>query len=210
LAAQLDEWRGMLPMGLRWQDELPGAFPNATQDMYDGSVYPPPGADGHTNFFAEDLDDAPIASYPYAADIQTAMLRTRYYHLKYLLHRPFLYKALHYPGNMTREDAEGVVVCLKSVLLWPITMSPVRSQKRLIPCLFFWSQNLLSILLVLHLSQQVPILRQIRDNLLDDRFEMDAKETTRLCIDWLRDLKGVDATALWCWTVLEGFHPLDV
>lgn len=94
-------------------------------------------------------------------------------------------------------------------MLWPITMPPISNQKRLVPILFFWSQNILSILLILHFSQQVPILIRIRSNLLGAGFDADAKETTRLCIEWIRDLKNVDATALWCWTVLRAIYPLD-
>jgi hypothetical protein len=208
LAAQLDQWRGLLPAYLNWQEHWGGNFASVNHEMYGGSAYPRPVPDAHQNFFTADLD-APTATYPYAADIQAAVLRTRYYYVRYLVHRPFIFKALHHPEHMTHEDAEGVAVCLKSIMLWPITMSPVRGQKRLVPCLFFWSLNLLGVLLVLHLSQHAPILARIRANLLYDGFEADAKETTRLCIDWIRDLKDIDATALWCWTVLEEFHAMD-
>ena len=88
-------------------------------------------------------------------------------------------------------------------------MSPIRDQKRLVPCLFCWSQNLLGNLIMLHLAQQVPILIRIRTTHLGDRFDLDAKQTTSLYIDWIRDLKDVDATALWCWTVLKALYPLE-
>ncbi|KAI1079428.1 hypothetical protein F5B20DRAFT_163700 [Whalleya microplaca] len=153
LAAQLDQWRELLPVYLRWHEEQPGAFSSQSQGLYvNQSLYPPPVPDFHTNFmFTADLDIPPV-SYPYAVDIQTASLRTRYYYVKYLLYRPFIYKALHHPEQMTRDDADGVVECLKAILKWPIAMSPTCFQKRLVPCLFFWSQNLLGILLVSNLS----------------------------------------------------------
>ncbi|KAI2621106.1 hypothetical protein GGR54DRAFT_639234 [Hypoxylon sp. NC1633] len=210
MAAQLDQWRGLLPVYLRWEEENPGAFSSSAEEIYDDqSMYPPPVPDLHTNFmFTADLDNPPV-NYPYAVDIQTASLRTRYYYVKYLVYRPFVFKALHHPEKVTRDDAEGIAECLKSMLKWPITMSPTCFHKRLIPCLFFWSQNLLGILLILHLTQQVPILIRIRTSLMGTKFDQDANETAILCIDWLRDLKDTDATALWCWEILKGVYSLS-
>ncbi|KAI2771556.1 hypothetical protein F4815DRAFT_496874 [Daldinia loculata] len=210
MAEQLDQWRGLLPVYLRWEEDNPGAFSNPAEEMYgDQSMYPPPVPDLHTNFmFSADLDNPPV-TYPYAVDIQAASLRTRYYYVKYLIYRPFIFKALHHPEQMTRDDAEGVVECLKAMLKWPIAMSPTCFHKRLIPCLFFWSQNLLGILLILHLTQQVPILMRIRASLMGTKFDHDANETAVLCIDWIRDLKDTDATALWCWEILKGIYSLE-
>ncbi|KAK7987927.1 JmjC domain-containing protein [Apiospora arundinis] len=190
LAMQLDRWRGMLPSHLCWQDD-----PANT-----GHVYPPPVPSMHDSFvFTADLDAPPVI-YPFAADIQAAILRTRYYYVKFLLHRPYIYKALHHPESMTHEDAEGVAIALKSTL---------RNQKRLIPCLYCWSQKFLAVLLILHLSQQVPILARIRATHLGDRFNTDAKQTTALYIDWIRDLKDIDPTALWCWSILKEVYSLE-
>ncbi|KAK8126269.1 uncharacterized protein PG998_002028 [Apiospora kogelbergensis] len=219
LAEQLDRWRGMLPSHLYWQDE----------HVNSGHVYTPPVP--HDSFvFTADFDAPPVI-YPFAPDIQAAILRTRYYYVKFLLHRPFIFKALHYPESITHEDAEGVAIALKSAcksttveasllttvlfalfprtVSWPITTSPVRNQKRLIPGLYCWSQKFLAVLLILHLSQQVPILARIRATHLGDRFDADAKQATALYIDWIRDLKGVDPMALWCWSILEEVYSLE-
>ncbi|KAI2607616.1 uncharacterized protein GGS25DRAFT_523139 [Hypoxylon fragiforme] len=210
MAAQLDQWRGLLPVYLRWEEENPGAFSGSAEDLYDDqSMYPPPIPDLHTNFmFTADLDNTPM-SYPYSADVQAASLRARYYYVKYIIYRPFIFKALHHPEHVTRDDAEGIAECLKAMLKWPITMSPTCFHKRLIPCLFFWSQNLLGILLILHLTQQVPILVRIRTSIMGSKFDQDANETAVLCIDWIRDLKDTDATALWCWEILKGIYSLE-
>ncbi|KAK8049123.1 hypothetical protein PG994_010853 [Apiospora phragmitis] len=117
-----------------------------------------------------------------------------------LLHRPFLFKALHYPESITHEDAEGVAIALKSTL---------RNQKWLIPCLYCWSQEFLAMLLLLHLSQQVPILVGIRATHLGDDFDADAKQTTALYIDWISDLKDIDPTARWCWSILKEVYSLE-
>ncbi|KAI2465576.1 hypothetical protein F4781DRAFT_20426 [Annulohypoxylon bovei var. microspora] len=209
MASQLDQWRGLLPVYLRWEEENPGAFSNPAEELYDDqSMYPPPVPDLHTNFmFSADLDNPPV-TYPYAVDIQTANLRTRYYYVKYLIYRPFIFKALHHPEQVTHEDADGIAECLKAMLKWPITMSPTCFHKRLIPCLFFWSQNLLGVLLILHLTQKVPILVRIRASLMGTKFDQDANETALLCIDWIRDLKDTDATSLWCWEILKGVYSL--
>ncbi|KAI1373661.1 hypothetical protein F4677DRAFT_428776 [Hypoxylon crocopeplum] len=209
MAAQLDQWRGLLPVYLRWEEDSPGAFSNPAEGLYDDQqMYSPPVPDLHTNFmFTADLDNPPV-NYPHAVDIQAASLRTRYYYVKYLIYRPFIFKALHHPEAMTRDDAEGVAECLRAMLKWPITMSPTCFHKRLIPCLFFWSQNLLGILLILHLTQQVPILARIRTSLMGTKFDQDANETALLCIEWIRDLKDTDATALWCWEILKGIYSL--
>ncbi|KAI1459356.1 hypothetical protein F4805DRAFT_78538 [Annulohypoxylon moriforme] len=209
MASQLDQWRGLLPVYLRWEEENPGAFSTSAEELYDDqSMYPSPVPDLHTNFmFSADLDNPPV-TYPYAVDIQTANLRTRYYYVKYLIYRPFIFKALHHPEQVTHDDAEGIAECLKAMLKWPITMSPTCFHKRLIPCLFFWSQNLLGVLLILHLTQKVPILVRIRTSLMGTKFDQDANETAVLCIDWIRDLKDTDATSLWCWEILKGVYSL--
>jgi len=158
--------------------------------------------------FTTDLDSPP-AQYPYAFDVQAALLRSRYYYAKYLIHRPFLYKALHYPESMTDDDALGVAHCLKASLKWPIAMSPTCKRKRLVPCMFFFTQSFFGILVLLHLSTTVPILRNIRATLCGDRFETDARETVGLYLDWLRDLKVIDVGTVWHWDVVKAIYGLE-
>ncbi|KAK3336255.1 hypothetical protein B0T19DRAFT_34219 [Cercophora scortea] len=224
LALQLDQWRGMLPAPLRWEEDSPGAFPNTDPAAYSETLYSPGGPPmspmipmirTSTNssatpplMFTTDLDAPPIR-YPYALDIQVALLRSRYYYTKYLIHRPFIYKALHAPEFMTNDDAVGVAECLKASLKWPVAMSPTCRHKRLVPCLFFFSQNFLGILILLHLSTTVPILIGIRASLCGERFDMDARETVGLYVDWLRDLKSVDSAARWHWELAKVIYGLD-
>ncbi|KAI0017415.1 hypothetical protein F4780DRAFT_755800 [Xylariomycetidae sp. FL0641] len=191
LAGQLDQWRGLLPVYMRWDDEHPGALPTSSLPDYAATI----ASSG--------------MAFSYAADMQTACLRTRYYYVKYLIYRPYVYKALHHPDRMTNDDAEGVAQCLKASLRWPITMPPTSYHKRLIPCLFFWTQNLLGILVLLHLTQQVPILIRIRATLLGSKFDQDARESVILYMNWIRDLRDVDSNAKQCWTVLKGIYPLE-
>ncbi|KAF4978081.1 hypothetical protein FZEAL_5471 [Fusarium zealandicum] len=206
LGAQLDQWRGMLPGHLRWQDSQPAAFSNPSHEAF-GAVYA--GQSLHGNYmFTSDIDTPP-ANYPYAADIQVAILRTRYYYNKYLIYRPCIFKALHHPEGLTREDAEGAAECLKASLKWPIAMSPPCTNKRLIPIPFFWSQNLFGILILLHLSQQHPMLIRIRSSFCGQHFDVEATETVNIYLDWLRDIKRIDSTANWCWNIIRLIYRLD-
>jgi len=75
--------------------------------------------------------------------------------------------------------------------------------------MFFFTQNFFGILILLHLSTTVPILRSIRSTLCGERFEMDASETIGLYLDWLRDLKPIDGAARWSWEVIKVIYGLD-
>lgn len=62
--------------------------------------------------FTADLGSDPTYT-PYLYDIQVALLRTRYYYTNYVLHQPYVYKALHFPEQLTEKDAEGAAECLR-------------------------------------------------------------------------------------------------
>lgn len=192
LAMQLDHWREtLLPKHLQWEEDAPENLPG--------------GSASRQAMFTADLS-APPVPYRYAMDIQVALLRTRYYHTKHFIHRPFLYKALHHPDQMAQGDAEGVAACLRACLKWPLTMNPVCTRKRLIPSVFFWTQNLLGVLIVLYLSEKVPVLLSIRTTLCGENFEFEARETVALAMEWIRDLKEADAAAEWAWDVVKRLY----
>ncbi|KAH6854643.1 hypothetical protein B0I37DRAFT_362683 [Chaetomium sp. MPI-CAGE-AT-0009] len=235
LAIQLEQWRGMLPVHLRWHDDTPGVFPNTAVDLYNATSaslftpattpmspsipttthpQPQPQQQHHQAaaqaplMFTTDLDGPP-PRYPYVLDVQVALLRSRYYYTKYLIHRPFVYKALHHPDTMAHADALGVATCLRAALKWPVAMSPTCRNKRLVPCSVFFTQNFFGILVLLHLSTTVPALSRVRrGGLCGERFEVDARETVGLYLDWLRDLKGVDHGAVWHWEVVRALYGL--
>ncbi|KAK4127053.1 hypothetical protein N657DRAFT_653391 [Parathielavia appendiculata] len=224
LALQLEQWRGMLPAHLRWHEDAPGACPSSNANLYFTPATTPVSPTVPTTagaqpaapvvaapsplMFTTDLD-VPPPRYPYVLDVQVALLRSKYYYTKYLIHRPFLYKALHHPDSMAHEDAVGVAECLKASLKWPVAMSPTCRHKRLVPCSFFFTQNFFGILVLLHLSNTVPILRRIRSTLCGERFELDASETVALYLDWLRDLKAVDVGTEWHWEVIRTVYGLE-
>ena len=114
LASELDDWRFSLPLALQWPEDDPTAFPGPSP-LYAVRPYhqqlDPSLASGHSLFTA-DLDQ-PMVPLNHIYDIQVALLRTRYYYAKYMVHRPFIYKVLHFPKQVTKGDAEGAATCLK-------------------------------------------------------------------------------------------------
>jgi hypothetical protein len=116
LASQLTQWRSMLPRDLQWTEDEPEGFPSPqASGGYGQPVDPtlsPQRSRSSPPLFTTDLNSEPV-HYPYVYDIQVALLRTRYYYAKYMVHRPFVYKALHFPEQMTQEDAQGVAECLR-------------------------------------------------------------------------------------------------
>lgn len=220
LDLQLNQWFGMLPPHLRWQQDSPEGFPDSTTRVYSSistfSGQPilstGPAAHGISQgtgpMFGADLAAIP-KMYPFVMDIQVALLRSRYYYTEHLIHRPFVYKALHFPDALTRDDCRGAADCLRAGLRWPVAMSPVAKHKRLVPCLLFWNQNLLGVLVLLHLSQSNPALREIRSTLCGERFDLDARDTVALYVDWLRDVRAVDASARWCWDIVRALYGLE-
>lgn len=119
LSAQLTQWRGMLPQDLQWDDDDPAAFPSPQTGNvggYNQPVDPSLSASRqsrpNTQLFSTDLNSEPM-QYRFVYDVQVAILRTRYYYAKYMVYRPFVYKALHFPDQMTQEDAQGVAECLR-------------------------------------------------------------------------------------------------
>lgn len=215
LAMQLDHWREtLLPKHLQWAEDSPESLPGGLSSLLSSTIsrhhqqQPQPQQAVTPAMFTADLS-APPVPYRYAMDIQVALLRTRYYHTKHFIHRPFLYKALHHPEHMSPADAEGVAACLRACLKWPLTMNPVCTRKRLIPSVFFWTQNLLGVLIVLCLSEKVPVLYGIRTTLCGEGFEFEARETVALAVEWIRDLKEVDAAAEWAWDVVKRIYGLE-
>lgn len=225
LAMQLDHWREtLLPAHLHWREDEPESFPGlpsgqgpviygagqAIMDTSEATTIPTRGQAGsRAPMFAFILATPPPVSYPYAMDIQVALLRSRYYVTKHLIHRPYLYKALHHPDKMTQQDATGLATCLRACLRWPIIMAPACGRKRLVPCILFWTQNLLGVLLVLWMSERVEVMRRVRQSgLCGERFEEEAGETVRGAVAWLRDLSAVDGKAEEVWEVVKVIYGL--
>ncbi|KAK3676216.1 hypothetical protein LTR78_003966 [Recurvomyces mirabilis] len=193
---QLDSWRALLPRPLQWSDNDRFEFP-ATDPMTRRPNEP---------LFSPDQGPIPIG-HKYNLDVVTAQLRTRFYYARFMMYRPFVYKALHFPELMTEEDGNCCALALKSACLWPLAMAPPKNKKRLVPHMFAWTQNFMGILLVLNMCSVNDCLRQIVDEgTVVSRREIES--TIGLLLEWMRDVKQVDGIAEWSWGILEPLYGL--
>ncbi|OHW90513.1 fungal transcription factor domain-containing protein [Colletotrichum incanum] len=222
LARQLEQWHSSLPGYLSWDRDLPSTVYAAPelqapgQSFYVQSMYAAEAMDGlhpvpMTNFIGPDMGN-PNANmgYPNSDEVLLAVMRSGYYYLEYLLYRPFAYKVLHeHPDNLTEADLLATTRFLHACVLWPVMIPPTSQHKRMIPCLYFWSQNILGTLIILHLSLVNPTLSSIRQSHCRQGYEQEADLSVEWGIAWIRDLKDVDKTARWCWTILKGLYRLD-
>lgn len=142
-------------------------------------------------------------SFSAILDILTAQLRSRYYYARFMIYRPFIFKALHYSELMSPEDRQLAGRCLQSALLWPIAMSTCKDRKRLVPVLFAWTQNFLGVLLILRMITVNDCMGQIARDYLDAN---EIKDTVLLLLNWMRDMKQVDGIAEWSWNILAAMY----
>lgn len=189
LARQLDSWRSILPPALQWSDDDKFNFSSP-----DSSV-PRSGAP----LFSYHHDSVPVEP-KHNLDVVTAQLRTRFYYARFIVYRPFIYKALHFPELMKDDDAECCALAIKSACLWPMSMSPSKDKKRLVPHLFAWTQNFMGILLILRMTTENERLQRICESHVNHE---EIRRTVELMLDWVRDVKQLDGIAEWSWRILE-------
>jgi hypothetical protein len=196
LEQQLESWRNTLPDRLQWSDnhrddsDYPSGY--SLGSVPHESQFPvPPG--GNTSQY---MSKSAVA-------MSTAQLRSRYYYSKFMLYRPYVYKVLHFPDQLSEEDEHYASVCLQASLLWPISMDPHKGRKRLIPYLFAWTQNFFGILLILRMTTENRILRNIVN-----KYNLPAEidQTVLLLLDWFRDMRQVDGIAEWAWRILDRLY----
>jgi len=164
-----------------WRTLLPPVLQWNDQDRYEVTVL---------------AQDSPV-------ELGSSHLRSRYYYARFMIYRPFVYKALHFPDYMCEEDIHYTAQCLQACMLWPISMDPPRMRKRLIPYLFAWTQNFLGVLLVLRMTTEHKKLRSIAESnhMLDD-----IEKTVHLLLDWFRDMRQLDGMAEWSWNILSQLY----
>lgn len=79
-------------------------------------------------------------------------------------------------------------------------MAPPKDKKRLVPHHFAWTQEFVSILLLIWMTRKDAALHQI----CEDKVASGMLETSALLmLDWLRDLKQIDGIAEWSLQFLE-------
>lgn len=127
MAHQLESWRNLLPGPLHWQDHNRFSFPNIG----------PANRTPSEPLFTAEQTPVPVG-HRYNVDIMVAQLRTRYYYARFMIYRPFIWRALHVEESMTSEDNDYCALAVKSALLWPMIMAPPKNKKRLVPHHFTW------------------------------------------------------------------------
>lgn len=135
-----------------------------------------------------------------AYGILKVQLRTRFYYARSMLCRPFIYKALHTPEQMTTVDVDFCVLAIRSSCAWPLSISTVQKQKRLFPHLFSWTQTSVETLLLLKMALKDGCLRDICHGKI--MFE-EIKAAQSVLERWLRDIGQLDGVAEWACSFLD-------
>ena len=189
MASQLESWRSLLPQPLQWRDD----------DMLEFPTSDPVSRRPQESLFSRTQGQI-LIDHRYNVDIAIAQLRTRFYYARFIMYRPFVYKALHSPQHMTKDDAECCSLAIQSACLWPLTMAPPKDKKRLVPHQFTWTQNIVSILLILRMTRDEGMFKRICEERVD---LSDLDSTIMLMLDWVKDVKQLDGIAEWSWELLE-------
>jgi hypothetical protein len=189
LIRQLDTWRNTLPQRLQWSDNERFGFtevePTATSPRF--------------SFFSS-LRNVGPSKIDHNVDIAVAQLRTRFYHARFLVHRPFVYKALHARELMTPGDRAKCSLAIDAACLWPLSLAPPKNKKRLVPHLFSWTQNFLAMLLILQMCRTDEYLGDICKE--GGVAAEDIEGSIGSMIGWLEDVKQEDGIAEWSLRVL--------
>jgi hypothetical protein len=146
-SSQLESWRFLLPQPLQWRDN----------DMFEFPASDSTSRRPQETFFSQTQGQV-LIDHMYNLDIAIAQLRTRFYYARFVIYRPFVYKALHSPQHMTKEDVDCCALAIQSTCLWPLTMVPPKDKKRVVPHQFTWTQNIVSVLLILRITREEGML----------------------------------------------------
>lgn len=150
LSRQLDSWRAHLPFPLQWSDSQLEGNPDPSAIPADA------GLSGER--LTSDLDAHMTAV---GLEILVVELRARFYYARFILNRIYIFKALHFPQKMNKEDVEHCVSAITAGSMWPLALAPARQKKRLLPHLFTWTQNFIAMLVILCTSPSNECLREI-------------------------------------------------
>jgi hypothetical protein len=162
MARQADIWRESLPALIQWVDDSPSDSSPILQHTQ--LTFAPPSPDyssAHSSHSSSALYPAPFPG-EIIHPVVRAQIRTRFYHVRYTIYRPYVYKVLHFPAQTSSDDIDKCVLCLKvnfalslciltgvdninrtlqACCYWPIYMAPASEMKQLLPAHFTWSQT---------------------------------------------------------------------
>ncbi|KAF0326199.1 hypothetical protein GQ607_006402 [Colletotrichum asianum] len=233
MQSSLNEWQSQLMEGLQWntnQIMTPTPFPGQYPTPYP-APYPTPGEERmeevmssigsvyfpSNQFMAQQqIATGVLPTQPASPEaILQALLRTRLSYLRCLLYRPYIYRVVH-SDKLSSQDLVGAEEYLRQCVCWPIIIPPMSHSKRLIHGLYFWSHNLMGILIILRLAITHPRLQAVCLSIgKKDKEEFkrpgawnaQARQTIYLCVEWFKSLVDIDADARWCWSIIQGIYP---
>jgi hypothetical protein len=190
LCHQLDCWRNALPQRLQWDDG----------NRIDFKKVGPLSTTLHTSLFSP-LRNLGPGELDHHVDIAVAQLRTRFYHARFLICRPFIYKALHLLDFMTADDRIKCAFAIDAACLWPLSLAPPKNKKHLVPHLFSWTQNFVAKIFVLRMCGKSDCLGGTckESGIVGELIE----STISSMVQWLEDVKQVDGVADWGMEILR-------
>jgi hypothetical protein len=186
LSQQLESWRAALPPQLQWNES----------DKFDFAPARGRNLSSPQNF----SNPSCLLGPAYEIEMAVAQLRTRFYHAQFLIYRPFVYKALHFPELTTADERTKCGYAIKTACMWPLVLTPPSQRKHLVPHLFAWTQNFMAMLCILRLCQRDSSMNKICSDNGITREEI--QSSCSLMVEWLEDVRGVDGIADWSIRVL--------
>jgi hypothetical protein len=186
LIRQLQSWRAALPSQLQWNDS----------DKFDFTPTTEPSLSSPDSF----SNPSSLPGPGYDMRMAVAQLRTRFYHAQFLIYRPFVYKALHFPDLTTADERTKCGCAIKTACMWPLVLSPPNQRKHLVPHLFAWTQNFMAMLCIVSLCQRDSFMIEICSDSGITREEI--QNSSSMMMEWLEDVRRVDGIADWSIRVL--------
>ncbi|KAL4869501.1 hypothetical protein BDV12DRAFT_82250 [Aspergillus spectabilis] len=146
---QLSQWRSNLPPGLRFPESISNSTTTspATVTTSPNPISPHPLSSSNTR---------PLSP---AVAVSEAMLRGRYMIAKFHIGRPYLYKALRIPNQLSEDDLEQVRAGLQNAMNWPIILGIFRDMKSCIPIKFAFCSQFFGQILLFYCISQSPDTR---------------------------------------------------
>jgi len=187
LQQQLWRWRNHLPTALSWVDE----------ETSDVSGTQPKRL---TNEDMEIEDNFMTSSMPDFKFFLNAALQTRYKYAEYTIWKPYIKWVLHPSGSYNERKVENCRQALKACCLWPLTLGPFQSYKRLLPHLYEYTHALFEILILVQVCSCSPTTGPLLLSVLESH---ELQLSKKLYLRWIRDMKIIHPVAKWSWQLLK-------
>lgn len=194
LERQLATWRLLLPARLQWLDE-------ETHDMLhlDQTAVSLRRSLSLIGLDAGNITNDQISD----VGVLPIQLRSQYYSTRFQILRPYIYKALHTPDLLTDDDSSKVALAVQSACFLASIVMSFRNKKRHLPHHFLWTQNAMSVFLVLSMVAESRALLRITAVHVDTVL---LKHIRSCLLDWTIDMRQADGIAEWGCPLLQSLE----